>query len=507
MSPSEVDARPSGSLTKVEQHGIDYIPEEHRSSRPLNVFWIMFGSAVTFPVILLGWVPVSLGLGWWASFSAIAVGAVIGSLLLVPMALLSPSTGTNNPVSSCPQFGVVGRIVGSVIALVISILFTALSIWTGGDSITATLHRLLGIDNGMGMRTIWYTALTVLVILVAVYGHGMMLFLQKLAAPTAGGLMLVGVFAFAPKFDPSFAGSEYALGGFWPTWVAGAIPTLLAVVGYGLAIGDWTRYISPTRHSNASVAAGTFWGGVVGMGLPALWGAFVATMFANPAGNFIDEVIAMSPAWYVLCLLYIGLASGSAQGTVNMYSTGLDLSSIIPRISRVPGTLFVGISAYALVLAGTFFGDIQAQLIVFLDVLTIPFVAFVTVIAIGFWHHRGQYDNYALQSFVRGESGGKYWFHHGWNYRALTAFVAGTVLGLLGVNDAWYTGPLVPLMGGLGLGFLVTIVVSAAVYIVLLALVPEDPAVYVSSPRVRAMRVSAQGGATAVDGFEPSEAL
>lgn len=478
-------AEAAGTLRKIEQHGIDFIPEEHRTSKPRNIFWIIAGSSVTFPLILPGWIPVALGLGWWATFWAIVIGAIVGSLLLMPMSLLSPQTGTNNPVGSSAHFGVVGRIIGSMIGLIIAVLFTALAIWTGGDALAVTLHRLVDLPDTTGVRIFWYTALAIFVIGVAVYGHGMMLFLQRFAAPTAGGALIIGFITLAPQFDSSYAGTDYAFGTFWPTWVAGAIPSALVVVGYSLAIGDWTRYISPIRYSNRQIAGATFIAGTVGMGIPSLFGGYVATIFADPAGDFVQELVGVSPHWYVFLLLYVGLATGTAQGTVNMYSTGLDLSSILPKISRVPGTLFVGIASFILVIVGVLYGDVITNLTVFLDLLIVLFVSFVTVVSVGFWNHRGNYDVVALQSFVRGEVGGRYWFTGGWNLRAVTAFGIATAVGLSGINTVWYTGWLVPLLGGLGIGFVLAVLVGAGTYVLLLWLFPEDRAVYVDqNPRI-----------------------
>src|SRR5699024_4500823 len=121
----------------------------------------------------------------------------------------------------------------------------------------------------------------------------------------------------------------------------------------------------------------------------------------------------------------------------------------------------------------------------FLDFLTIGFVSFVTIVIIGYWNHRGQYDADALQVVVRGERGGRYWYHHGWNWRAVTAFGAATVLGILGVNNAWLVGPFVSLTGGAGLGFFISLVAGAVIYVALLALFKESPDAYASgSPRI-----------------------
>ena len=471
---------------RIEMHGVNFIPEEHRHSRPANVAWIMLGSCVTFPIIVLGWVPVALGLSWWQSFWAVVIGSVVGALLLAPMSLLSPKTGTNNPVGSSAHFGVVGRMVGSVLAILISILFTALAVWTGGDALSASISRLTGLADSTGSRLTWYSILSVVVVLVAVYGHATMLLLQRLTGPVAGCLMLVGVVALWGKFDAGYSGGEYALGGFWATWFAGAVPIALAVMGYSLAIGDWTRYISPKRYSSGQVARATMVGGVFGMGGPALWGTFTATVFADPTSEYVGGLVAVVPFWYVAAVLLIGLGSGAAQGTVNMYSTGLDLSSIFPRVKRVPATVFVGIAAYVLVVAGVVVGNLIANLTTLLDLLAVGFASFAVVTALGYWNHRGVYDTHALQAFARRERDGRYWFRNGWNWRAVVAFSLGTVAGLAALNTAWYTGPLVAVFGGIGLGFLVSAAVAAATYVACLALAPEDASEYASgAPRFR----------------------
>jgi len=470
---------------RIEAYGINFIAEEDRHSRPANIAWIMTGSCVTLPLIVVGWIPVALGLSWWASFWAVMLGALFGALLLAPMALLSPRTGTNNPMSSAAHFGVVGRIVGSFVGLLISVLFTALAVWTGGQGIATSLHRMFGLSDSDNVQLIWYTVLTIVVVLVAVYGHATMLYLQKYAAWICGAILVIGIAVYAPHFDADYSGGELALGSFWPTWFAGFIPAALVVVGYSLAIGDWARYISHEKHPDRRIVGATMIGGVFGMGLPVLWGAYTAVTFSDPAGDYVPSLVAEAPMWFVPFLFVLGLGSGTAQGTVNMYSTGLDMSSILPRISRVPGTVFVGVCSYVLVVVGAYNGEIIANLTAFLDFLTIGFVSFVSIVIVGFWNHRGMYDSDALQVVVRGQRGGRYWFHHGWNWRAVVAFVLATTVGILGLNNSWIHGPLVPVFGDISFGFIFSLVVGALSYLLFLWAFPESPSAYVSGgPRV-----------------------
>src|SRR3954463_16424485 len=97
-APAPVVHRPRA--TEVEQHGIDTIPPEHRHSGPLDLFRIQFGGANTFATVILGTFPILLGLSLWQAVGATVLGVLVGALILMPMGLFGPLTGTNNAVSS-----------------------------------------------------------------------------------------------------------------------------------------------------------------------------------------------------------------------------------------------------------------------------------------------------------------------------------------------------------------------------------------------------------------------
>src|SRR3712207_1793148 len=99
--------------TEIEQHGIDTIPDAERTSGPFDLFRIQFGGANTFATVILGTFPVLLGLSLWQAVAATLLGVVVGALILMPMGLFGPRTGTNNAVSSGAHFGVRGRVLRS----------------------------------------------------------------------------------------------------------------------------------------------------------------------------------------------------------------------------------------------------------------------------------------------------------------------------------------------------------------------------------------------------------
>jgi purine-cytosine permease-like protein len=463
---------------RIETRGIDYIPDEERHSRPRNIVWILTGGSITFSVIVIGWLPITFGLGWWSAVSSMVVGTAVGAALLAPMSLLAPRTGTNNPVSSGAHFGVVGRIVGSVLGLLGALAFAALTVWTGGDALVDGAHRLIGTSDGDVVRGLGYGIITAIVIGIAVLGHANMLLVQKLMVPTVGVLMLIGVIVFAGDFDSGYRGGEYLLGSFWPTWVLAALAAGSTVSSYGPFVGDWARYISPAQHSDRSLLLATGLGGFFGLGLPILFGTYIASVFADKSAAYVTGLIDASPTWYVFAIILIGLVAGTAQGCINLYGTGLDMSSIVPRLSRVKATLTIGAVAFALVYLGTFVWNAIDSVSAFLALLAVVVTPWIVINAIGLVYRRGWYDHDDLQVFNRGERGGRYWFSGGFNVRAFAAWVPASSIGMLFSNTSFFTGPGTDLLDGVDISFVVSGVLAGVLYTALVLVLPEPANVF-----------------------------
>ena len=188
---------------RIEETGVEHIPEAERDSRPANLATVFFGGNLAFSVIVFGWLPVTFGLGWWATVTASAVGLALGTLVTVPLALLGTRTGTNNTVSSGAHFGVSGRLVGSAITLAFALAYAAIAVWTSGDALVATAHRLIGTPLGNGALAIGYAVIAAEIAIVALYGHATVVALQKFVVPVVGVLLLLGIPAFAGGFRGS----------------------------------------------------------------------------------------------------------------------------------------------------------------------------------------------------------------------------------------------------------------------------------------------------------------
>jgi|SRR5699024_2762624 len=464
---------------KVESYGVEYIPEEHRRSKPANILWILFGGSMSLGIIVVGWIPVSLGLGWWEAISAVIVGSLIGATFLAPMGLFGLRTGTNNPVSSGAHYGAVGRIIGSVLGITADLVFAALCIWAAGQVLAVSVARIFGFgDAPIWLLIIAYTLVAIIMTWVSVLGHANMVAFTKWMVPTSGAVMLLAIFVLFPSFDPSYSGGEYALGDFWPTWLAGMLACAGTINSYGPYAGDWTRHISRKNYSDKKIMLACWIGGFFGMGGAFAFGAFTAVSFANPMAEYAEEFALNVPFWFLFLLLYVGFVPGTAQAVINIYNMGLDFSSIFASITRVQATIFLSIISTVLVYFGAFYQNLSPILSSYLSILIVLGAPWVVINLIGFFNCRGYYDPDALQVFNRGEIGGIYWAHKGLNYRAAISWLIAVIAGMLFVNTGWYVGPGASLLNGTDAGFVISTVLAAALYTTSLYVFPEPHYVF-----------------------------
>ncbi len=291
----------------VEKRGVDTVLPEERTFRPRKIFGVLYGGNLTYSVIIFGSFPIAFGLGWWASVASVLLGVLIGSIVLAPMGIFAPRTGTNNAVSSGAHFGVAGRFIGTLLALFSALGFVAITVWTSGDALSGAVNRITGTESADWQRAVAYAVMIAVILPVAIFGVHLMTRIQEVVmAPVITVVLLLGLIAFAPHFDPSYQGGEYAFGSFTSTFVASTAIMASVVISYAAFIGDWARYIDPEKHPAGQVARATFLGGIVGMGVPILWGVFVASTFPADAANFIPTLTAQAPGWFLPALILLG---------------------------------------------------------------------------------------------------------------------------------------------------------------------------------------------------------
>lgn len=478
MTRSKAGRSPAGHVAHggVEQHGADFVPESERHSTPLNQAGVFLGAQMCFNLVVLGWLPISYGLGWWSALSAITVGLLIGSLAYGPFALFGPRTGTNSAVSSGAHFGVLGRLIGTLLTFFIALGFFALVIWTGGDALVGGISRLFDVEAGDGARVVGYAVVGVASVAIAVYGHDKVAAAQKFVVVAIGGLLLLGVIALAGDFDAGYGGGEYLLGSFWPTWLLGVVTALAVPVSYAPFANDYSRYISPLRHSSRAIAFANGAGLFVGCWIVMAFGAYEGSIFGAAQGPVLGLVHG-SPMWYVVPIVLIGILGPLSHGALCLYGTGLDAASLVPRMSRAVVTALLGAVGIALVFLGAFVWDAIDAFQAFVILFTLGTTPWMAINLIGYVARRGWYSPQDLQVLNRGQRGGLYWFTAGWNLRALVAWVPAVVVGLLTSHTSLFTGPWFDVADGVDVSVPLAAAIGGVVYVVALKAFPESPAV------------------------------
>ena len=497
-----------GRITQVESFGFERIPDASRYARPIDLFRLLFGGCNTFSTSVLGSFPVLVGLSFKAGVAAIVLGVLAGTCILAPMSLFGPRNGTSDPVSSGAHFGIHGRIVGSFLALLTSIAFFSLAVWSSGDALVGGAHNLVGVPvNGFTLGAA-YMVFAVLVLIVCIYGFRFMLWVNKIAVWAASLLFVAGLFAFAGMFDMNYAGKlSQGSAGFWAAFVGAVLVALSNPVSFASTLGDWARYIpeqTPKRRVMGAVFAAQ-----IATFVPFFFGLATATIIASKAPAFIASndyvggLLAVSPRWFLLPMCLIAIIGGMSTGTTALYGTGLDVSSMFPRfLNRVRATLLIGTIAIAFIFVGRFWFNLVESVATFstlIDTFSCPWMA---IMVIGYVTRRGFYLADDLQVFNRGLRGGHYWFTHGWNLRAMGAWLPAAFIGLSFVNlPGQFVGPLGNLAGEFDLSVPVSLLVGGLLYFVLLTLHPEAEGVYGPNGRflVRGRRQAARGvGAPAI---------
>lgn len=433
-----------------EARGVETVPDNERTASPNSLITVFFGANLSLSVMVFGWLSILYGLGWWESVSAILVGTILGAAFVARSSLLGWKAATNNSVASGAYFGVKGRLVASFVGLLLCLQYVALTIWTGGEMFAAGFARSINSDVNNFELSIGYTVIAILIVLIAIFGYQLIIKVNQWIIPAMLLLMALSIIAFVGDFDFSYSGdpSVYVLGTFWPTWILAVLTCGAAgPISYVTQTGDWSRYISG-NNSAKDIVKNTFLAMVIGLSIPTLFGAFIAIV-AFDENSFAGGYVNAAPNWLLIPLLLIAVAGSLGQGAINLYSMGLDLDAILPKLKRSQTTILVAAISTALVFFGKFIYDAEAAVtnsVLFLTVLATSWIAITLYLYV---KNKGVFDKEALQIFNTGKTGGAYWYSGGWNLRVLISWVIGSAIGILSISSVDYVGPIADALNGI----------------------------------------------------------
>jgi nucleobase:cation symporter-1, NCS1 family len=445
--------------SQVEVRSIDHIPEQERHGRVRDQFTLWFGlNANIFPVVL-GGVVVFIGLNFLWACIAIITGVLIGLALVGFHAVQGPNLGVPQMIQSRGQFGFYGAVLVFAASIILDFGFLAAQLVIQADALNL-LTPSVSIPA-------WIGILTVPVIAPTIYGYDWIHRWQRWMTAILGvtfviifiqALARVGLTGpAATTRAPPFALFMGAVGLF-----------VIAMVSWAPYVSDYSRYLPETVSKSK-----TFWAVVLGCAIPtvlcAATGAYLTALLPH-ASSTVAAVGEVAGSW-ALPVMAISLIGSDVA---NSYTGMLAVASIISCFRNVRSSVRVRVAGSLFVIAaGTVSALLGYQQFVnnlsnFLNVLLFVFIPWSAINLTDYYLVK--HGNYDVASFFtpHGRYGGYLW-------RGLVSYLLAVAVQVPFIDQTFYTGPLVSVLGGVDISWVVGGVAGVVFYLIALR-VPAPPA-------------------------------
>jgi nucleobase:cation symporter-1, NCS1 family len=198
-------------------------------------------------------------------------------------------------------------------------------------------------------------------------------------------------------------------------------------LGWTENANDYSRYLPPTA-SRRRIVLSVALGGAIPSLLLEILGAAVAT--GVPSATTITSLVAALPSWFVWPYLIVAIFQLFAINTIDLYSSGVTLQSLIPKLHRLQAvgidTIVCGAFAAYAIFSARFF-NLLTDFLLFIIVWLGPWCAIYLVDCL---LRRNRYDHAALLN----ERSGLYYRNGGVHWPAIIAQVVGMIAAALWLN-------------------------------------------------------------------------
>ena len=441
---------------KVEQRGIELVPDDERPMRPSGLFWLWAGAIWNVEFLVYGALIVSFGLSFTQAVIAILVGNVF-YVLLGLASLQGPDTGTTALMVSRAPFGRNGNRAPALFNWITQVGFEI----EGLALIVLVLVAMFGrggVHSGTGLKIVFILFAVALQFVMPFLGHATITRVLRWLS-----LLFIVVFAVMaalviPKVDLAHL-HQHATWAIWTT----ALVLVVSAGGLGWTENgnDYSRYLPASTPK-----AKTFWAATLGAAIPSilleLLGA--AAYVVSPHVTSVTGVPSSFASWFFWPFLVLAIVQLLAINTIDMYSSGVTLQALGVPVKRVGAVVIDTVVAGAVTAAVIFSKDFYTYLSGFLDYIVVWLGPWFGILMVDWLLRRGRYDRAGLVA----PYGGVYWRNGGVNWRAIVALVVGMTAALMWIDAQFYQpaylSPISQATGGSDLSWLVGILVGAAVY-------------------------------------------
>ncbi|TLF51852.1 thiamine permease, partial [Nonomuraea sp. KC401] len=187
----------------VEQNGINAVPEAERHGRPRDLFWPWAGSNLSLFGVAFGVYIVGLGLGVVPAIITGAIGYALSFLLVGLVAIAGARSGVPTMTLGRAPFGYQGNKLPAALSYVSNVGWEIVLVTLAAQSGAAILGRLAPGVPPTTATAVCFAVAAVVVIAVGVYGHAMIMVVQRYLTYAFVVLTVVYMILMAPRLGVS----------------------------------------------------------------------------------------------------------------------------------------------------------------------------------------------------------------------------------------------------------------------------------------------------------------
>jgi NCS1 family nucleobase:cation symporter-1 len=441
----------------LESRSIDYVPLAERHGKVWHLWPVWFAGDAHLATVAVGVLGIALGGNLLWTGTAVILGCLLGTFFMAFHSTQGPQLGLPQMIQSRPQFGYTGALLVWGVAMVSYIGYNAFNQVLAGQAI----HQL---DPAIAATS--PTAITVFALFalaLAAIGYDKIHLAQRAFAYLM--IVILTVFTFWATFGLRFPAGSWDLAGFRGVpFLAQVFAAASYQLSWSIYVSDYSRYLPRDVGVRSS-----FWWTYLGAFIGGAWMMLIGTVAAALAPKLevcaaIEFAADQLYPGFGRVLLLGALLGLIAVSTLNFYGASLTLLSMADTLKPLKSTVgkrlaslavaFIASTAIALASSGSFgarFGDL-------LSILLYLFTPWTAINLVDFYVVRK--GHYSIREIFNPNG-----MYGRWNWRGLTAYVAGFVAMIpFFVTDEW-KGPIARLLGGADIAMLIGLPVAAGVYL------------------------------------------
>ena len=447
----EESARYGDRVTIPEPYSIEHIPFAERHGHSRQLLWLWLAANLTIADYAIGFVPVALGLSVGPAILALALGNILGGLVLAWSAAMGPAAGYPQMFIGRRAFGRVGGYVPAALNWLSTAGWFTVNTILGAFAIQLLLPGL----------PFWVSAAILVVVqtLLVIYGHNVIQEFERYMV-----LVLGLLFAIATVIALTHGS---AISAWHPKPLAGTL-TLFAIVlavsfsyimSWSPYASDYSRYL-PEITSRSYIAIYVFIGAVLASFLTEVVGLLVA-IIAPTGATPIAALKTVMGGFGAFAVVAVILGATTAN-VLNLYSNTMSAKVLDVRLQRWQLAVIGGIVGLVAAFLGqqNFLQNYQNFLIV-LDYWIMPWLAVVLLDFYAFRHREPMAFSQAQRV----------------NANGLIAWLVGLAVSLLFISEQLQIqlrgftlkahGPLATWFGDADFGYFIGFIVAGVLYLLL----------------------------------------